>query len=103
MIRYFLYTNREVIKGLGQDDYYLYYCVNNTIFVGFAGYWKINNYFYIEYVAISAELKEQGYGQKVLKQFYRNVGKVILEIDPVIVVMQYRTKLFYLLISSKNQ
>ncbi|EIU7558287.1 GNAT family N-acetyltransferase [Providencia rettgeri] len=87
------YQGRKAV--LGQDDYYLYYFANSSIFVGFIGCWKINDYFYIEHFAISAELRGQGYGQKVLKQFCGNVGKVILEIDPVIDEISKKRLNFY--------
>ncbi len=48
------YQGRKAV--LGQDDYYLYYFANSSIFVGFIGCWKINDYFYIEHFAIPAKL-----------------------------------------------
>ncbi|MCB6146744.1 GNAT family N-acetyltransferase [Providencia rettgeri] len=35
--------------------------------------WKIEDYYYIEHLAISPVLRGQGYGQKVLKQFCHDV------------------------------
>ncbi|GAB1439427.1 GNAT family N-acetyltransferase [Providencia sp.] len=87
------YQGREAI--LNHEDYYLYYFTDNGTFVGFIGSWKVGDYFYIEHLAISAMLRGQGYGQKVLKQFCLNVGKIILEIDPVIDEVSQKRLSFY--------
>ncbi|MGG4664172.1 GNAT family N-acetyltransferase [Providencia vermicola] len=87
------YQGRKSI--LNHDDYYLYYFTDNNVFVGFIGCWKINEYFYIEHLAISDSLRGQGYGQKVLKQFCHDVGLVILEIDPVIDEISQKRLSFY--------
>lgn len=87
------YQGRESI--LSHEDYYLYYFTDNNAFVGFIGSWKINDYFYIEHLAISDLLRGQGYGQKILKQFCHDVGQVILEIDPVIDEVSRKRLSFY--------
>lgn len=87
------YQGREAI--LNHEDYYLYYFTDNGTFVGFIGSWKVGDYFYIEHLAISAMLRGQGYGQKVLKQFCLNAGKIILEIDPVIDEVSQKRLFFY--------
>ncbi|HBO22716.1 MAG TPA: GNAT family N-acetyltransferase [Providencia sp.] len=83
------------VSILGHDDYHLYYFTDNEIFVGFIGSWKINDYFYVEHLAISPTLRGQGYGQVVLKQFCTEVNNVILEIDPVIDEVSQKRLSFY--------
>lgn len=87
------YSGRQ--KVLVHDDYHLYYLTDDEEFVGFIGSWKINDYFYIEHLAISPTLRGQGYGQKVLKQFCFEVNNVILEIDPVIDEVSQKRLSFY--------
>jgi len=77
------------------SDYYLYYFTDNSVFVCFIGSWKITNFFYIEHFAISPQLRGQGYGQKVLKLFSKQVAKIILEIDPVIDEQSRKRLSFY--------
>jgi len=76
------YQGRQSIQRC--SDYYLYYFTDNNVFIGFIGSWKITDFFYIEHFAISPQLRAQGYGQKVLTLFSKQVAKIILEIDPVI-------------------
>ncbi|MBV2190562.1 MULTISPECIES: GNAT family N-acetyltransferase [Providencia] len=87
------YQGREAI--LNHSDYYLFSFKENDIFIGFIGCWKIEDYYYIEHLAISPVLRGQGYGQKVLKQFCHDVGKVILEIDPIIDDVSQKRWSFY--------
>lgn len=62
----------------------MYSFSDEGVFIGFVGSWKIGDYFYIEHLAISPNLRGKGYGQKVLSGFCEQVSRVILEIDPVI-------------------
>lgn len=87
------YQGRQSI--LGHEDYYLYYFSDNGIFVGFVGSWKIDSFFYVEHLAVSPELRGQGYGQKVLKLFSEQVKNIILEIDPVIDEVSQKRLRFY--------
>ncbi|MBP6122727.1 MULTISPECIES: GNAT family N-acetyltransferase [Providencia] len=87
------YAGRSAILSI--NDYHLDYFSDNGVFVGFIGSWKINDYFYIEHLAISSNLRGQGYGQKVLEQFCSKVMKVILEIDPVIDEVSQKRLSFY--------
>lgn len=87
------YQGRKAI--LKHNDYYLLSFEENGIFIGFIGCWRIQDYYYIEHLAISPVLRGQGYGQKVLKQFCHDVGKVILEIDPVIDEISRKRWSFY--------
>lgn len=87
------YQGRKAI--LNHSDYYLLNFKENDIFIGFIGCWKIEGYYYIEHFAISPALRGQGYGQKVLKQFCHDVGKVILEIDPIIDEISQKRWSFY--------
>ena len=87
------YQGREAI--LNHSDYYLLNFKENDTFIGFIGCWKIEDYYYIEHLAISPILRGQGYGQKVLKLFCHDVGKVILEIDPIIDEVSQKRWSFY--------
>lgn len=82
-------------KILMHKDYHLYYYTDDSTFVGFIGCWKMHDHFYIEHFAITPQLRGQGYGQIVLKQFCRDAQKVILEIDPVIDDMSQKRLSFY--------
>ncbi|EKT63929.1 GNAT family N-acetyltransferase [Providencia burhodogranariea] len=87
------YQGRQSI--LCHDDYYLYYFSDNGVYVGFVGSWKIDDFFYVEHLAVSPELRGQGYGQKVLKLFSEQVKNIILEIDPVIDEVSQKRLRFY--------
>lgn len=87
------YQGRQSI--LKHKDYYLYSFSDEGVFIGFVGSWKIGDYFYIEHLAISPNLRGKGYGQKVLSCFCEQVSRVILEIDPVIDEISEKRLRFY--------
>lgn len=78
------------------DDYHLYYFSVDSQFVGFIGSWKILDFFYVEHLAISSQLRGQGYGQQVLKMFSQCAKNIVLEIDPVIDEVSQKRLHFYL-------
>lgn len=87
------YQGRKSIQT--HEDYYLYYFSDDEIFIGFAACWKIDSFYYIEHLAISTQLRGQGYGQQVLTLLCQKVGNIILEIDPVIDDVSQKRLRFY--------
>ncbi|EML1934449.1 GNAT family N-acetyltransferase [Providencia vermicola] len=88
------YQGRQSI--LSHEDYYLYYFSDNGIFIGFIGSWRVDDFFYVEHLAVSSALRGQGYGQKVIQLFAKQVNNIILEIDPVIDEISQKRLRFYL-------
>lgn len=64
-------------------------------FVGILFHWKTADYYYVEHLAISPELRGQDMGSKALSAFCKQVGKVILEIDPPVDDISIRRRHFY--------
>ncbi|MEG0807734.1 MAG: GNAT family N-acetyltransferase [Alistipes sp.] len=63
--------------------------------VGVLFYWKADGFRYIEHLAISAELRGQEMGSKILTLFCQQGGRVLLEIDPPIDDISIRRQHFY--------
>ncbi len=54
-------------------------------FIGFIAYWQFVSYRYVEHFAISAHLRGQGFGSRLLRAFVQSTPTpVILEIDPIV-------------------
>ena len=70
-------------KALDNENFYCTYVMEDDTFIGILFYWKLNNYIYVEHFAISPELRNHGFGTKVLNEFTSNNDNIILEIDPL--------------------
>lgn len=64
-------------------------------FVGILYHWSMDGWYYIEHLAISPLLRGQNMGSVALAAFCRNVGRVVLEIDPPLDEISVRRLHFY--------
>lgn len=78
---------------LGFDAYHFDAAYDNGSFVGEILYWEINNFLYIEHFCILPEMRNKGYGQKILELLQPK--PLILEIDPPIDNVSLSRKGFY--------
>ena len=58
-------------------------------------YWEWGTYRYLDYLAISPELRDHGYGSQMLQHLRDTEHKVILEIDPLTNEQSIRRLHFY--------
>lgn len=50
--------------------------------VGFAIYWKIENWYFLEHLAVHPQQEDKGYGSKILQQLLQNSeNKMLLEAE----------------------
>lgn len=77
-------TLENQLAVLKNDKYNCVAVCEGNLLVGILFYWEINNYQYIEHLAISKELRGQNYGSKLLENFCESNKTIILEIDPPI-------------------
>ena len=63
--------------------------------IGILFYWEWDSYRYLEYLAVSPELRKQGYGSQMLSHFKNTSFSIILEIDPLINELSVRRLQFY--------
>lgn len=67
----------------------------NGELLGIVFYWEWDNYRYIEYLAVSPELRGHGYGFQIIRQIRDSEHTIILEIDPLINELSVRRLQFY--------
>ena len=87
--------NKSQIEILGHANYHFNIIYDNDCFVGIILYWETKEFIYIEHFAIDPNLRNGGYGSKVLKQLTDKEKILILEIDPPIDEISIRRKGFY--------
>ena len=63
--------------------------------IGLLFYWEWNTYRYLDYLAVSPELRDHGYGLQMLQYLRDTEHKVILEIDPLTDEQSVRRLHFY--------
>jgi GNAT superfamily N-acetyltransferase len=63
--------------------------------IGLLFYWEWGTYRYLDYLAISPELRDHGYGSQMLQHLRDTEHKVILEIDPLTNEQSIRRLHFY--------
>lgn len=65
-----------------QENFHLDILLNDETLIGLIAHWEFEKFRYIEYFAIDASLRNNGYGSQVLKQFCSRSSKpVVLEIE----------------------
>ena len=67
----------------------------NGKLLGIAFYWEWDNYRYVEYMAVSRELRGHGFGFQIIRQIRDSEHTIILEIDPLINELSVRRLQFY--------
>lgn len=64
--------------------------------VGFVTVWRLGDFSYIEHLATSAAVRNQGYGQRILEALQKEVkGLLVLEVEPPVDEMSRRRIGFY--------
>lgn len=75
-----------------------YFCtavLEQEVVVGILFYWKIEQFFFVEHLAIDETCKGKGIGTLILEKLKEFSGRVILEIDPPDDDVSIRRKEFY--------
>src|SRR5690554_5263919 len=67
----------------------------DEILLGIVFYWEWDNYRYIEYLAVSPDLRGHGYGFQIIKHIKDSEHTIILEIDPLENELSVRRLQFY--------
>ncbi len=67
----------------------------DDVLLGIAFYWEWSNYRYIEYLAVSKDLRGHGYGFQIIKHIRDSEHTIILEIDPLENELSVRRLQFY--------
>lgn len=82
-------------KILSDNEYHFDTVFDGKIFVGMILYWETEEFIYVEHFCINTELRNKGYGKKILEKINQKGKCVILEIDPPIDEISIRRKGFY--------
>lgn len=90
-------TFEHQLTAFKSNIYHMDAYLDKNEVVGFIGYWIFPDYAYIEHYAMAEEMRGQGYGTLILRDFLlRMKGKiVVLEIDPVVDEVSTRRLHFY--------
>lgn len=83
------------IKALDDENFHCTYITENNTFIGILFFWKLEEFIYIEHFAIDENLRDKGYGSKILKEFCLIEKNLILEIDPPIDNISIKRYYFY--------
>lgn len=88
-------TIKEQETIMQKELYTFMACYKYDMFLGIIGFWKIDNYIFIEHFAIDKELRGQNYGSQILNDFFTKYSNIFLEIDPPICDISKRRLNFY--------
>lgn len=70
-------------KALFENEYYNVYAVKEEKVKGFIAVWDFPEFLYIEHFAVSPEFRNQGIGEKILKELKALFNKPLcLEVEP---------------------
>lgn len=72
----------EQIQLFEKSNYFFQALLFENQFIGFLGFWEIDDFIFIEHFAIQPQERGKNYGTLVLNSFLQNKTKVILEIEP---------------------
>ncbi|NEW84164.1 MAG: GNAT family N-acetyltransferase [Mariniphaga sp.] len=83
----------EVFK---KQEYQVDAYLSDNQIIGFIAYWTTKDFIFVEHLAITPEVRSNGFGSAILKPFIeRETIPVILEIEPVINDLTRRRLKFY--------
>ncbi len=85
----------EQEKTFFKEQYKFLTIFDDDLFVGILTFWEIEDFIFIEHLAINPELRGQNYGSKVLNVFLEKYSNIILEIEPVVDEATKRRLNFY--------
>ena len=70
-------------KLLNNENYNIITEEKDGKILGFLSYWKIeNNVFFVEHFAVNPEMRGNGIGKKIFRNFLKLDGEKILEVEP---------------------
>lgn len=92
------YRDLHILKEYAntRTDFYCNIILDDSVSVGFLTYWDLEDFYYIEHFAIDPQLRNGGYGQKVLEDLDRHIRKnIVLEVErPTEEVAQRRIRFY---------
>ncbi|WP_341480891.1 GNAT family N-acetyltransferase [Lawsonibacter celer] len=80
---------------LEDDEYHFTLVCDEGVFVGLVLYWEWETNIYIEHLCTLPEVRNKGYGRRVLSMLEEAHKTLILEIDPPVDELSRRRKGFY--------
>lgn len=92
------YEKRRIenhIEAMKNNNFYCEVVEEQNEFIGILFYWKLGEYKYLEHFATDPNLRGNGYGGKIIKEFCNDKLVPILEIDPPEDDISIRRKNFY--------
>lgn len=89
-------SEEQQLKAFDHMSYNLLIKTDNDTLVSFISYWDFAEYVYIEHLAVNAQMRGMNEGSKMLNDFAKIIGKMILlEIDPPINEIAKKRLSFY--------
>lgn len=79
-----------------EDNSDLYAILDNDKFIGMSYIVNCNNAYYLMYLAVQPELRNQNYGSRILSSLHKKYNTLFLSIDKPIDDISIRRKHFYL-------
>ncbi len=73
----------EQLELLSEPSYSAIACIVNDKIVGLLFYWELDEFYFIEHLAINKQLRGQDYGSKILTKFLKDKQNVVLEIEKI--------------------
>ncbi len=86
---------KDYLKVLEKPEYRLMHIVSGGENVGLIGVWDLQDYLFIEHLAINSESRGRGYGHSVIKKLQDKYKKIALEMEPPVQDNQIRRYNFY--------
>lgn len=93
-----LYEQRRVVEQkqvMGEAAYHFNLLYEAEVFIGLALYWEHADFVYVEHFCTLPQVRNKGYGLKILQELAKLNKTVILEIDPPQDEMSIRRQHFY--------
>lgn len=83
------------IRACANPHFYPLSAWEGNELLGLLFYWEWDSYRYLEYLAVSASMRGQGFGSQLLRYLKDSEHTIILEIDPLINELSVRRLQFY--------
>ncbi len=73
-----LEMQKEVMKN---KRYNFFVAIKGNTVVGILTYWKLDDFLFVEHLAVREDLRGQGIGREIMTQLLKNKQKIILEVE----------------------
>jgi len=84
----------ELFKG--DSPFIISITIEEDLIVGFLTYWDLGDFTFVEHFSISPELRNEGYGRKVIELFIKEMNKpILLEVELPTTILSERRIGFY--------